>query len=370
MPTCFQGTNHERRVIVASANAGVRDQVLQRLSESKWSVESALGGADALAKLEDHAFDAFLVDRWLPDLDVNELIESIRSRHPEMQVDFIDETAQVEAEMTVAEETHSMPIEEAGEPIDPLPGMVGRSRAMSEVYRLARLVARHKATVLVTGPTGSGKELVAGGIHQISPRASKPFVVINCAAIPETLLESELFGYTKGAFTGATQSAIGRIHAAQGGTLFLDEIGELPLAMQAKLLRFLQNGEVQRLGSPDVFRLDVRVIAATNVDLKKKVAAGEFREDLYYRLSVFPLSIPALRERPEDIVTLARRFAEDMAGRSHSPAKEFSNDACEQLKKASWPGNVRQLQHAVERAFILADDQQYLTREHFADGLV
>ncbi len=168
--------------------------------------------------------------------------------------------------------------------------------------------------MLITGETGVGKELVAEAVHKLSPRADKPFVTVNCAAIPEALVEAELFGHTRGAFTGAVQSRLGKIHAAQGGTIFFDEIGELPLASQAKLLRFLECGEVQRLGTSDVFRLDARVIAATNVDLEKRIAAGLFREDLFYRLSVFPIEVPPLRERSGDIPLLARHFMERLAG--------------------------------------------------------
>src|ERR1700743_2595794 len=174
--------------------------------------------------------------------------------------------------------------------------MIGSSRAMEQVYRLVQMVAARDTTVLVTGETGTGKELVAGAVHALSKRAKHPFVVVNCAAIPESLLEAELFGHARGAFTGAVQSRLGRIHVAQGGTLFLDEVGELPLSMQAKLLRFLQSGEVQRLGSSDVFQVDVRVIAATNATLLERVAAGTFRQDLYYRLAVFPIHLPPLRE--------------------------------------------------------------------------
>jgi transcriptional regulator with GAF, ATPase, and Fis domain len=179
---------------------------------------------------------------------------------------------------------------------------------MLPVYRAARLLARRDTTVLISGPTGSGKELVARAIHKLSVRAGRSFVVVNCAAIPEALLESELFGHTRGAFTGAMQSYGGRIQAGQGGTLLLDEIGDMPLSLQPKLLRFLEQKEIQRLGSSDVVRVDIRVIAATNAHLAALVRQGKFREDLYYRLSTFPIEIPPLRERPEDIAPLARHF--------------------------------------------------------------
>lgn len=187
-----------------------------------------------------------------------------------------------------------------GPDADPLPGMIGSSRAMEQVYRLVRMVAGRDTAVLVTGETGTGKELVAEAIHQLSRRARNPLVVVNCAAIPDALLEAELFGHVRGAFTGAVQSRLGRIHVAQGGTLFLDEVGEPPLSMQAKLLRFLQNGEVQRLESSDVYRVDVRVVCATNVQLLELVQVKQFRLDLYYRLAIFPNRHAAAAQHPEE----------------------------------------------------------------------
>jgi transcriptional regulator with GAF, ATPase, and Fis domain len=219
--------------------------------------------------------------------------------------------------------------------------------------------------VLVSGETGTGKELVARAVHQLSRRSKNPFVVVNCAAIPEALLESELFGYTRGAFTGAVQSRLGRIHVAQGGTLFLDEVGELPLSMQAKLLRFLQNGEVQRLGSSDVYRVDVRVVCATNVALLELARTKQFRLDLYYRLAIFPVVVPPLRERPEDICGLAGHFLAMLSSDAAVPAKYLSRPALHHLEKAEWTGNVRELQHAIERAFILSGNDVKLGVEHF-----
>jgi transcriptional regulator with GAF, ATPase, and Fis domain len=251
-------------------------------------------------------------------------------------------------------------------PVEPLPGMMGDGPGLEQIYRLARLVSPRQTTVLITGETGTGKELVARGIHQISPRAKCPFAVVNCAAIPEQLLEAELFGHARGAFTGAVTSRLGRIHVAQGGTLFLDEVGELPLSMQAKLLRFLQDGEVQRLGSSDVFRVDVRVISATNIDLLRSVHEKQFRQDLYYRLAVFPIELPPLRQRREDILPLASHFLDSLCEQAEYPIKEISLAAAAYLRQYSWPGNVRELQHAVERAFILAGDEQHLRTAHFS----
>src|SRR5208337_3509988 len=190
-----------------------------------------------------------------------------------------------------------------------LRSMVGKSAPMMRTYTLTRMVAARDTTVLVTGESGTGKDLIAQEIHLISSRRNQPFVVVNCSAIPETLLEAELFGYTKGSFTGAVQSRIGRVHAAHGGTLYLDEIGDMPLSLQSKILRFLDQGEVQRLGGNDNLKVDVRVVAATNADLKALAAKQLFREDLYYRLSVFPIHLPPLRERMSDLEELAVAFA-------------------------------------------------------------
>jgi transcriptional regulator with GAF, ATPase, and Fis domain len=240
--------------------------------------------------------------------------------------------------------------------------MIGNSRAMQPVYRLARLLAPRTTTVLITGPTGCGKEVVARAIHRLSPRSGRAFAVVNCAAIPETLLEAELFGYARGAFTGAMQPYAGRIHAAQGGTLLLDEIGEMPMSLQPKLLRFLEQKELQRLGSAEVVRVDARVISATNAHLLSLVREGKFREDLYYRLCGFPIEIPPLRERPEDIAPLAAHFLGKCA--APLPAPELCAEALQLLKTQPWAGNVRELQTAVERALILAENQPVIRPEH------
>src|SRR5262249_39673591 len=252
---------------------------------------------------------------------------------------------------------------EAGE--ECLPGMIGRSRSIQQIYRLVRMVSKRDTTVLITGETGTGKELVAHAIHGLSTRASQPFVAVNCAAIPEALLEAELFGHARGAFTGAVQSRLGIIHVAQGGTLFLDEVGELPLSMQAKLLRFLQNGEVQRLGSPDVHRVDVRVVCATNQRLLDLVQAKQFRLDLYYRLAIFPIELAPLGERREDIATLAEHFLEQLCKEVGVARRSLSEETLELLLTSEWQGNVRELQHSIERAFILAGSDTKLRPEHF-----
>jgi transcriptional regulator with GAF, ATPase, and Fis domain len=242
--------------------------------------------------------------------------------------------------------------------------MVGSAEAMQRLYRLVRLVAPRTTTVLVTGPTGTGKELVARAIHELSPRAARPFVVVNCAAIPEALLETELFGHVRGAFTGAVQSSGGRVLAAQGGTLFLDEVGELPLSLQAKLLRFLDQKEIQRLGSTETVRVDVRVVAATNAHLAARVAEGSFRSDLYYRLTAFPLELPPLAERCTDILPLAEHFLKSIAAAAHCRLPILSRDAARVLQAHAWPGNVRELQQVLERAAILVEGGSTILPEH------
>jgi DNA-binding NtrC family response regulator len=239
--------------------------------------------------------------------------------------------------------------------------MIGESPLMIELARLIRLVAPRKATVLIEGETGTGKEVVAHALHRLSKRSQKPFVVLNCAAIPEALLEAELFGHTRGAFTGAVQSRTGRIEAAHGGTLFLDEIGEMPLALQAKMLRFLESGELQRVGDNETLVVDVRVVAATHQQLEARVANGTFRLDLYHRLAVFPLDVPPLRERAEDIDLLCEHFL-SLMGKS-SPRKTLSAAALDKLCLHDWPGNVRELAHVLERASILADDSPTIRAE-------
>ena len=230
---------------------------------------------------------------------------------------------------------------------------------MRELARLIRLVAPRTTSVLIEGETGTGKEVVARALHRLSERSSKPFVVLNCAAIPEALLEAELFGHTRGAFTGAVQSRTGRIEAAHGGTLFLDEIGEMPMALQAKMLRFLECGELQRVGDNETMRVDVRVIAATHQPLEKLAssvgAERTFRLDLYHRLAVFPVEVPALRERMEDLELLTEHFLEQMG--QQMPRKRLTTEALLKLREHSWPGNVRELMHVLERGAILAAER-------------
>ncbi|MGH9397295.1 MAG: sigma 54-interacting transcriptional regulator [Terriglobia bacterium] len=373
--------------VVASANSEFRRKLLELLRSTHCSVQEARGGAEALAKLDAGTCQALLIDNWLPDLDVEELLSIVKSRHPQVKV-LVMESATAEvasngqtpwpvdleksflpsagsAKELASHPGCSAPQQTASEPpVQPLPGMIGVSHAMRNVYRLSRLVALRSTTVLLTGETGTGKELVAKAIHVLSPRQKQPFITVNCAAIPESLLEAELFGYARGAFTGAFQSRMGRIHAAHGGTLFLDEVGELPLSMQAKLLRFLQEGEVQRLGGQDVIRVDVRVIAATNAQLTKRVTERAFREDLYYRVSAFPIDLIPLRDRPDDIPPLGDHFLQHFCQEAKLPSKLVSSEAAKLMGKHAWPGNVRELRHVIERAFILSEEHHNILPEH------
>ncbi len=373
--------------LIASPSSAMREQVLQRLDGRCRPVQQASGGAEALVQLEKGNWQVLYLDRRLRDLDVEELMAIIQRRFPGIQVVMVDSDAPPEVAVPEREdvrgagvlawqdsglETGTSGIRErdvirAAEDrsrYQPLPGMIGTSEAMRCVYRLVRLVAPRKTTVLVAGPTGSGKELVARALHALSPRTAKPLVVVNCAAIPEALLESELFGFTRGAFTGAVQSQLGRIAAAHGGTLFLDEVSELPLGMQAKLLRFLEQKEIQRLGSSDTMRVDVRVVAASNVDLAGLAGTRKFREDLFYRLSAFPIELPALAERRADIIPLAEHFLTCMAAAMNIPRPRLSSEALRLLEVHAWRGNVRELQHVIERASILAESSDTVLAEH------
>ena len=248
--------------------------------------------------------------------------------------------------------------------------IIGTGAAMAGVFRLMESAATSPITVLIEGETGTGKELVARGIHRAGPRADGPFLAVNCAAMPETLLESELFGHRKGAFTGATQDQRGLFEAAAGGTLLLDEVGEMPAAMQAKLLRVLQEGEIVPLGDTRPRKVDVRVVSATNRDLTVEVAERRFREDLYYRLAAFPIRLPPLRERREDIPLLASRFLTAAAERHRKQVRGIAPEAMDPLLRFQWPGNVRELQNEIERATALASDGETIVCTHLSAKLV
>ncbi len=368
-------------ILIATPNALVRKQLADRL-RAVTMVEEVCTGAEALDRLQLRGARIVVLDRKVPDLNCDELIGVVESQYPGTEVVLIDGDSGVidlpeemrgdeafglleEWNLTMEGSSAARAVRptaaktKAVDETMPLPGMIGVSEPMRQVARMVRAVAHHSTSVLITGETGAGKELVAESVHKLSTRADKPFVTVNCAAIPDALVEAELFGHTRGAFTGAVQSRLGKIHAAQAGTIFFDEIGELPLASQAKLLRFLECGEVQRLGTSDVFRLDVRVIAATNVNLEQRVQEGLFREDLFYRLSVFPIELPPLRERVADIPLLANYFLERLTGSS----AKLSAATSAKLTMHRWPGNIRELRNVIERAFVLADGSMEIAPE-------
>ena len=378
-------------MVVASADAALRQRLTSSLSGMRWQVRAAAGGAEAMAHLEEQVPEVLLLDHWLPDLEVGEFSRQIHSLYPGMELLDVQGDALsgsragprrgellyalrtagslaresggvAEIAAVAAAEPLRRSARSAGPAAPVIEGMVGESAPLREMLRLVALVAPRSTTVLIEGETGTGKELVAQAVHRWSARSSKPFAVLNCAAIPESLLEAELFGHTRGAFTGAVQSRTGRIEAANGGTLFLDEIGEMPLALQAKMLRFLESGELQRVGENDVVRVDVRVVAATHQDLERRVQEGAFRLDLYHRLAVFVIDVPPLRQRREDIPLLAEHFLAEL-GKS-APRKRMSAEFLAGLMEFDWPGNVRELAHVLERAVILSDDAMTLQREH------
>jgi DNA-binding NtrC family response regulator len=380
------GSVSVRHAVVVSADGDRRFRWITSLEGLRWQVEAASGGAEAMACMEQRIPEALIVDNWLPDLEVDGFISWVRQAFPSVDIlradgmpvgdgprsprrhELLHVLRAAEEDMTETPEPAPSFIERESAasvpaivpmelPVDAalLPGMIGNSSGMRDLARMVRLVAPRDTTVLIEGETGTGKEVVSRAIHRLSPRAQKPFVTLNCAAIPEALLEAELFGHTRGAFTGAVQSRTGRIEAANGGTLFLDEIGEMPLPLQAKMLRFLENGELQRVGDNETVRVDVRVVAATHRDLERLSQERTFRLDLYHRLAVFPVVIPALRERAEDIPLLATHILNKLG--ETMPQKRLSQAALEVFQGYDWPGNVRELGHVLERAAILAEDR-------------
>lgn len=376
---------HPCNVIVVSPNAQLRQELKGKLVPERWNVLQTGSGAGALELLRKHdtSDGVLLLDPMLPDLEPDGFRAIVRNRFPNTQVLTLNsQTGQllvgsssptpVSAKLVdvingggaVRTVSFAPAIPEVSR-VAPesskikLRGMIGNSDSMQRTWAVTRMVAVRSTTVLITGESGTGKDLLAQELHLISARRNQPFVVVNCSAIPETLLEAELFGYTKGSFTGALQSRIGRIHAAHGGTLFLDEIGDMPLSLQSKILRFLEQGEVQRLGGNDNLKVDVRVVAATNADLKKMVAEQRFREDLYYRLAVFPIHLPPLRERMDDLEELTVSFVA-----KYLPGVSICREALQILAQHSWPGNIRELRNAIERATILVGSEPEIKPEH------
>ncbi|HEX4322534.1 MAG TPA: sigma-54 dependent transcriptional regulator, partial [Acidobacteriaceae bacterium] len=371
-------------VFIVSPNTRLRQDIHDKLGPPRWNVIQAGSGAGALELLNKRSTEGgiLLLDQTLPDLHASEFHGMVRARFPNFQIMTLNsDTGQllVGSSSPTSVSTGLVDLINRGGPVSApaylavdggvrrhmsdgapnLRGMIGDSQPMLRTYTLTRMVAARDTTVLVTGESGTGKDLIAQEIHLISPRRKQPFIVVNCSAIPETLLEAELFGYTKGSFTGAVQSRVGRVHAAHGGTLFLDEIGDMPLSLQGKILRFLEQGEVQRLGGNDNLKVDVRVVAATNADLKTLVSKQQFREDLYYRLAIFPIHLPPLRERMGDVDELALAFAAKFF-----PGVTVSREALQVLAQHAWPGNVRELRNVMERATILVGSEREIKAEH------
>ena len=369
-------------VLLVSPSSRLRREMREKLKQGRWNLTEAASGAEALECLQKGPSEILLLDPLLPDLEVTEFSALVHEEFPNVQIlsvnshtgqpvlgtasptllssqlmEMLYSDGNSQFNPISAEQLHRM--RERNDDRVGIRGMIGSSEPMQRVYELTHMVACRDTTVLVTGESGTGKDLIAQAIHLISPRQKQPYVIINCAAIPETLLEAELFGHVKGAFTGAVQSRIGRIHAAHKGTLFLDEIGDMPLSLQSKILRFLEQGEVQRIGGNDNLKVDVRVVAATNADLSSLVKKHLFREDLYYRLAIFPIKLPPLRERMEDVEALAEAFLE-----KHSPNIVLSTGALEALLRHEWPGNVRELRNVIERASILVGDMQVIQTGH------
>ncbi|MEJ5357867.1 MAG: sigma-54 dependent transcriptional regulator [Desulfobacterales bacterium] len=380
-------------ILVAEDERVQREMLRDFLVGQGHRVLEAENGKAALDKIRDASLDLAILDYRMPDRTGLEVLEEARRINPELDVilltaygtvdgavaamkagaaDYLGKPVDLEELLCVIEriarhrtlrrenEILREQLAEAGlKPED----LVFRSPQMAELVNLAGRVAASNATVLLRGESGTGKELFARLIHRLSPRAAKPLIIVNCAALSETLIESELFGHERGAFTGAAQRRIGRFEQADGGTLFLDEIGDVSPAVQVKLLRLIQEGEFQRVGGNQTLRADVRLISATHQDLEAKIAAGAFREDLYYRLNVVSLSIPPLRERREDIPPLVDHFVTRFASENRKAVKGVSREAMDQLLKYDYPGNVRELENIIERAVVLARGELVTTEE-------
>ncbi len=356
-------------ILIVEDDADLREALCDTVELAGYQAIGAGDGDAALKVLHQQPIGLVVSDVQMQPMDGHTLLREIKAAHPHIPVllmtayGVIDKAVEAMRAgachyLTKPFEPDRLLAEVARYMLPSLSGEVGEVVAqdprMVEVLNLARRVAVTDATVLLTGESGTGKEVVARFIHRNSSRAEKPFVAINCAAIPENLLESTLFGFEKGAFTGATQTQPGKFEQAQEGTLLLDEVTEMPLPLQAKFLRVLQEREVERVGGRRTIPLDIRVIATSNRDMTAAVAKNEFREDLYYRLNVFPLELPPLRERPLDIVALACSFLERLATRIGRHGMKLSPDAEKCLERHNWPGNIRELENVVQRAMILA----------------
>jgi two-component system, NtrC family, nitrogen regulation response regulator NtrX len=369
-----------RRVLVVDDEQGIREALRQLLEYEEIEVRTASSGAEGLDVYGEFHPHLVLLDVKMAGMDGLETLSRLRALDPRAQVvmisghgtiqtaveatqlgayDFLEKPLDTDRILlTLRNAFGHVSLESENERLrsraESRYAIVGKSRAIREVLDIIDKVAPTPARVLITGENGSGKELVARGLHAGSPRAEKPFVEVNCAAIPSELIESELFGHMKGSFTGAFADRAGKFEQADGGTLFLDEVGDMSLSAQAKVLRALQEGVVTRIGASKPVQVDVRVIAATNKNIEEEIAAGRFREDLYYRLNVVPITVPPLRERREDIPLLVEHFTAELTRQSGPPAKTFTDAGLTALRQGEWAGNVRELRNAVERLLILA----------------
>ncbi len=372
------------KILIAEDDAVQREIIEDILAQGGYGVTAADSGEAALKAMDEDAFEVLITDLRMPEIDGLELLRRAKTRQPDLEVivmtayatistavsamkdgasDYLAKPFDKDELLVVADKAaeraklrrENAQLRELVTESASLGNIIGDSPAMRQVFQVTRRAVDVNSTVLITGESGTGKELVARHIHFSGPRKDKPFVVVNCAAIPENLVESELFGHEKGAFTGADASRQGKFEIADGGTLFLDEIGDMRLESQAKLLRVLQDGVVERIGAAESRRVDVRVIAATNQDLQARVENGEFREDLYFRLEVLPIRVPPLRERPNDLPRLISHFREKLAGRLGRETPSFEPDTIEAMRAYRWPGNVRELENTLEQLFILAD---------------
>jgi DNA-binding NtrC family response regulator len=392
--------NAQLHVLFVDDEAALRTVVAERLAEHGFHVEQAGTGEEAIERLGEFAFDILITDLRLPGISGRRVLDEGLARYPDLisivitgygtvreavevtrlgAEGFITKPFQFEEllhEVNAAIEKRRLRAENAylrAQLHDrfKIDGMIGQTPVMHQLFDLLRTVAATSSTVLVSGETGTGKELAARAIHDGSPRRGQRFVAMNCSAIPETLLEAELFGHVRGAFTGAVANRQGRIEQANRGTLFLDEVGTMSAALQAKLLRVLQSREFERVGDSQTIRVDVRVIAATNSDLKRLVDEGSFREDLFYRLNVIPVRLPALRERRADIPILAQHFLDRFTREAVPPRGRvtLSQETQQSLMAFSWPGNVRQLENVMERAFALSPGRSQIVSTDLPDEL-
>ena len=379
-------------IVIVDDEQGILDVVSRIARRAGYDALTYSNGRDAIAALQTERADLVLVDLRMPEVGGLDVLRAIREIDPRCQVvlmtGFASVDTAVEAIKLGATDYLSKPLDFArleqllAAVRDDLErrrsllsiesdvarrlefcGMIGRGPVMQELFAMIRRLAPHVRTALITGETGAGKELVARALHRMGPRSDVRFVTVNCSAVVETLFESELFGHVRGAFTGASENKPGLFELADGGTLFLDEIGELPLSVQAKLLRVLEVGEIHRVGALDPRRVNVHVLAATNRDLRAEVAAGRFRSDLYYRLNVVEVALPPLRDRREDIPYLNAAFVREMAERLQKPLVGMTPGAERLLALAPWDGNVRELRNVIERACILADGDFITERE-------